>query len=160
MNLKLTGIYSACFIFLISIFGNRLPFITKSVNHYPEYEKEALISLMKESKVIAEINEKCSMHKDMHEESGVVMMLLEKARVEIIKEHSLSWYYVKDCRIGKTGWVRREFLDIPPDIPANLKHMNKAQLEGYANVMGFESDTNYFVLTDIDRQQTDRKSVV
>lgn len=140
----------------ISVFGGlkSLPFVTKNLEHYPEYEREALIGLIKESEVIAEANDGARLYRGMSADSGVVMLLAKGSQVEILHEQSLKWYFVKDVTTGKTGWTTRESLKIPDDAPADKTRMNKAQLEGYANVMGFHSKTRYFVLTDIGRQLT------
>ena len=56
---------------------------------------------------------------------------------------------------GKRGYVPYDALEIPEDPETNPNRLTKEQLEEYANEVGkFESETNYYIWTDIDRQLT------
>ena len=55
----------------------------------------------------------------------------------------------------KRGYVPYDALFIPEDPETNPNRLTKEQLEEYANEVGkFESETNYYIWTDIDRQLT------
>lgn len=56
---------------------------------------------------------------------------------------------------GKRGYVPYDALEIPEDPATNPHRLSKEDLEEYANLVGrFESDTDYYIWTDIDRQRT------
>lgn len=79
-----------------------------------------------------------------------VDMIVSGKRVEIVKEKSKQWYYVKYG--NHLGWVKSDTLKIPPNNPAETKQLSSEFIENYANE-NFKSNTPHFVWVDIDRQR-------
>jgi len=129
----------------------RLVFLLSLLLLFPSVAVSAPVLEIKETRVIAVISEASGYYRDrgFYIKAGDFPA---GERVEIIKDYSESRYFVRSMRTDKSGWVRRESLDIPPDTPANETRLTAEQLEEYVNNTGFFSDTNYFILTDIDRQ--------
>ncbi len=121
---------------------------------YSQDEREKIISLMRPSPVIAEIIKTTPTYNSNDETSGRIGMIYEGTLVEIIQDRSSEWYKVREMGKQESVWVKRDCLKIPPDETPCDTMMTKDQLEGYMNIMGFESKTKYFVLTDIYRQVT------
>lgn len=129
-------------------------FILPSYINYSEAEKEKIISLIVPCPVIAEVNQTTPIYNSYDETSGRIGVYEQGAKVEIIQDRSAKWYRVKVLGSESTAWVKREALDIPDDEQPNHNLMTKEELEAYMNIMGFESETNFFILTDIGRQLT------
>ena len=72
-------------------------------------------------------------------------------RLEILKDRSRQVYFVRHG--GRLGWVRGDILDIPDDPPTVTDALTTDEIEEYARLMRFKSDTGYFVWVDIARQQ-------
>ncbi|NLK22296.1 MAG: L,D-transpeptidase family protein [Epulopiscium sp.] len=75
-------------------------------------------------------------------------------KVEILYAQSGYWYECKSLTTEKKGRIPWGSVDIPRDPPTNKNQMTKEEVESYANLKGFTSNTNYFVWTDLDRQMT------
>ena len=105
-----------------------------------EYEKEVkrVESLVKPSIVYATLNSNVSVFK-----KG------EKAEIVRDQENGKRYQLKKD---GKTYWVSRDYVSIPPDPTTNTEQMTKDDIELYVNSKNFESETAYFIWIDIDRQ--------
>lgn len=77
-------------------------------------------------------------------------MLISGSRVEIIKDRSRQWYYVRYN--SKLGWVKREALNIPSDSSADKSQISVTEFLKYAD-KSLKSSTNHYVWTDIARQR-------
>jgi len=110
-----------------------------------------LVPQITETRVIAVVIEPCWLYRDrgLYVKAGELTV---GERVEILKDYSESRYFVRSMKTDKSGWVRRESIDIPSDTPADETRLTAVQLEEYANNTGFSSATEYFILTDIGRQ--------
>lgn len=81
----------------------------------------------------------------------VVDILEDNTKVEIIKDVSTQWYYI---RYGNSlGWVKSSGLDIPKDTKADKSRLKTSELEQYAN-SHFENTKGHCILVDIGRQLT------
>ena len=106
------------------------------------------------SPVISGINMDTKLYSAANMRSEVTDMVYTGDSVEILEDRSEEWYRVRNFETGKTGWLLRDYLVIPPDEPTNSNHADKTDLERYVNEGGYESSTDYFVVTDINRQLT------
>ena len=79
-----------------------------------------------------------------------VDMIASGKKVEIIKDRSKQWYYVKYG--SHLGWVKENSLKIPPDSGTEQKQLSADFIESYAD-KNFSSKTPHFVWVDIDRQR-------
>lgn len=79
-----------------------------------------------------------------------VDMIASGKKVEIIKDRSKQWYYVKYG--NHLGWVKENSLRIPPDSGTEQKQLSVDFIENYAD-KNFSSKTPHFVWVDIDRQR-------
>lgn len=79
-----------------------------------------------------------------------VDMIASGKKVEIIKDRSKQWYYVKYG--SHLGWVKENSLRIPPDSGTEQKQLSADFIESYAD-KNFKSKTPHFVWVDIDRQR-------
>lgn len=79
-----------------------------------------------------------------------VDMIASGKKVEIIKDRSKQWYYVKYG--NHLGWVKENSLRIPPDSGTEQKQLSADFIESYAD-KNFKSKTPHFVWVDIDRQR-------
>ncbi len=79
-----------------------------------------------------------------------VDMLVSGSKVEIIKDRSRKWYYIR-CK-NKLGWVKREALKIPTDTRADKSLISENEFIEYAN-KNLKSITPHYVWVDISRQK-------
>ncbi len=79
-----------------------------------------------------------------------VDILLSGSKVEIIKDRSSEWYYVRFN--NKLGWVKREALNIPQDERTDNSDFDTNILTDYAN-KSLKSKTDNIVWVDIARQK-------
>ncbi len=77
-------------------------------------------------------------------------MIISGSKVEIIKDRSKQWYYIKYN--NKLGWVKKEALKIPSDKPTDNSSINVDEFVDYAN-KSLSSGTNHYVWVDIARQK-------
>ncbi len=77
-------------------------------------------------------------------------LIVSGSRVEIIKDKSSKWYYIKFK--NKTGWVKREALNIPADTITDTSSINEDSLTEYVQ-KNLSSKTNHIVWVDIARQR-------
>lgn len=105
------------------------------------------------SPVIATINEDCSVYED-EELKGVLTTIQKGTNVEILKDRSKKVYYVKSDLLNIKGWVTRKDLYIPETPKANKEYLKDIEIEAYVNSLDIDSETEYFIFTDIYRQLT------
>ena len=74
-------------------------------------------------------------------------------RAEILQDYSAESYFVR-LNCGLEGWVNGKNLNIPPDLPTDTSNVCDGELEKFVNSKGYDSKTDFFVLVDINRQQT------
>lgn len=74
-------------------------------------------------------------------------------KVEIIRDSSQTWYYVRNTKTNAKGWIRKTYLSIPKDTAPSKSYMTKEQIERYVNQKNFSSKTSYFIWVDLYRQQ-------
>lgn len=79
-----------------------------------------------------------------------VDLLLSGSKVEIIKDRSRQWYYVRFK--NKLGWVKKDALNIPNDTLADKSIVPESIITNYAN-NNLKSKTAHFVWVDIARQK-------
>lgn len=79
-------------------------------------------------------------------------ILYNNTVVEILQDKSYKYYLVRENENAEPKWILAENINIPPDPETNPERLSKEDLEGYVNLMNFESKTNYFIWVDIDRQ--------
>jgi hypothetical protein len=143
---------------MITIFGAEMPLIARKRENYAAPGSD-VIRMIRESKVLASVTVPCTLRKEitteMSKDAGfnVAAKLIPGQTVEIIRDYQAEWYFVREIMTGDGGWLRRDELLIPPDTPARQDSMNPAELEAYANAMGYASKTQYLTVVDIDRQQ-------
>jgi len=146
--------FSAASLTLVFLLSSRLPLITKNSETDRKYSAGELISLIEDTRVEGQILETSVLRAGMSDSSAVVVLVPAGSRVEILRDHSGMWYLVRDIGTDKQGWVKRGVLDIPQDDPTDTSDVNRAQLEGFVNAMGYDSATKFLVIVDINRQQT------
>jgi len=73
--------------------------------------------------------------------------------VEILQDFSSQVYKIKDTTTSLTGWIAAEYLNIPPETPTDKTSISPKQLEFFVNSQNYTSDTNFLLLTDINRQK-------
>lgn len=83
-------------------------------------------------------------------DGNAVNLIYSGQRVEILKDRSGEWYFVKYK--NKKGWVKRAALEIPKEAPVNTSVLADKVITDYAN-SNLLSDTEHFVWVDIDRQR-------
>ena len=133
-------------------FSLALVFAT-SFKAYSTKEKDFYKLLIKPYFVIAEMTGDAKVHREMSEVSD--FETFERGElVEIIQDRSAKWYNVRNVKTMHEGWTLRENLSIPEDEGANKLKLAVDEIEGYVNSGGYESESNFFVLTDVDRQIT------
>jgi len=120
---------------------------------YTDAERAEILRVMENSDVTARVIKDVALYAD---KSGNVRAgeIKEGSYVRIIKDFSARWHYIVETQGDKAGWIRREYLDIPPDPPADVSDAGKYALEGYVNILKTESETPYLILVDIKRQKT------
>jgi lipoprotein-anchoring transpeptidase ErfK/SrfK len=128
--------------------------ILPSYKYYNDFEKAEILSLIVPCPVIAVVKEPTAKYNTYDETSGRIGVIEQGTKVEIMQDRSAKWYRVKVLGEEETSWVKREALYIPADELPNRELLTKEQLEAYMNLSGFESKTDYFILTDIYRQLT------
>lgn len=79
--------------------------------------------------------------------------LIPGERLEILKDRSEEWYYVKRDN-GDSVWVAAETIIIPENEETKNEQLSQEFLDAYVNQNGFESKTNMLVFTEIYRQTT------
>lgn len=79
-----------------------------------------------------------------------VDLLLSGSKVEIIKDRSAKWYYIRFN--NKMGWVKREALSIPEDKRTDKSQIGAEVLTDYAD-KNLASKTDHIVWVDIGRQR-------
>ncbi|MBZ9686215.1 L,D-transpeptidase family protein [Clostridium estertheticum] len=107
--------------------------------------------LVKPSIVVAELTWDSYFYNDMSLYSQRLGIAKKGSKVEIIVDKSFEWYYIR-TKEGKYGWLKRNTLIIPKDPETNTKKLTKMELEGYVNLMKFNSSTVYFIWVDISHQ--------
>lgn len=120
---------------------------------YTSKEAEAIKKEVKSSEVFARTNKKCTVYENADDKTPVDT-LDKNAEVEILMDKSEKWYCINMPVTSKQVWIKSEDINIPENPPTNDKKMKKKQMELFVNVMNFESNTDYFVWVDIDRQVT------
>jgi len=73
--------------------------------------------------------------------------------VEILQDFSSQVYKIKDISTGLTGWIAAENLSIPPETPTDKTTISPKHLETFVNSQNYISNTNFLLLTDINRQK-------
>lgn len=120
-------------------------------NFYTNKEINYIKSMVKSSKVIAILKNDCYLYKE-NNENNKIQELYKDMQAEIIQDISCEWYKVRINKTGSIGWVKRENIIIPDTPKTNNNKMKKRYIEDYVNIMGFESNTDFLVWSDIDRQ--------
>lgn len=120
------------------------------------YGKENLevyyASLVKPHIVMAEVQSDTKLYSQPSSGAEKLADVSVGEKVEILQDKTAKWYLVKFKDME--GWLPYSVLNIPPDSPVNTKLLNREDLEGFANYNEFESETEYFIWVDIDRQHT------
>ncbi|MCD8159128.1 MAG: L,D-transpeptidase [Clostridiales bacterium] len=75
----------------------------------------------------------------------------ERERVLILRDFSLSWYYIE--RESGRAWVKPESITIPSDPLTAEDSLTAEEIECCINTRGFKSKTDKFVWADIYRQR-------
>ncbi|MDR2903687.1 MAG: L,D-transpeptidase family protein [Clostridiales bacterium] len=117
-------------------------------------EQEEILSLIVPCPVIAVVRQTAAKYQTYDETAGRIGVFEPGTKVEILQDRSAQWYRVRKLGEEDTAWVMRASLYIPADDPPSRDLLTKTQLEQYMNLKGFESETAYFILTDIYRQLT------
>ncbi|MBM7855588.1 lipoprotein-anchoring transpeptidase ErfK/SrfK [Desulfohalotomaculum tongense] len=112
---------------------------------------ERILAMVKPSIVVATITKSTKVYSN-YTTGQVSGQLAEGDKVEVFRDRGYQWYYVKNLTNNLTGWIPAEPISIPADPATNQNKMNQKELETFVNLKGFQSDTNYLVWVDIDRQ--------
>lgn len=118
------------------------------------HSNEELFSYVKPSAVIAAVNEDCCVYAELSSSSKPFAAVKKDTEVEIIQDRTALWYRIVLPITKEVWWVEGKYLNIPEDPPTNTSEMTIDLIEAFVNAMDFESETSYFVWTDIDRQKT------
>jgi len=117
---------------------------------YDFNEKQLIEELIKDSIVFADVNKDCYLTENINGKK--IKKVKENSKVEILQDRGTQYYKVKCTDDNTEGWIDGNYLNIPQDPETNNDKMSNRQIEDYINIMNFESDTDYFVWVDIDRQ--------
>lgn len=105
-------------------------------------------SKIKGSPVFGKIEENCLIYDSIN---GKAINVIEKGNVvEIIKDRSESWYYVRFK--NSMGWIKGKYLLIDEEAEVNEQMLTNTEIQDFAKEY-FKSDTDFFVWVDIDRQR-------
>lgn len=107
--------------------------------------------LIKPSIVMAELNWDSYFYNDMSLKSKRLGMLKKGSKVEVIRDKSYQWYYIRS-KEGTCGWISATALIISKDPVTNTSKLTKQEAEGYINLKKFSSASKYFLWVDISRQ--------
>ncbi len=127
------------FIFMVLYFKDRFIFANENE--------------IKPSPVFAQTNEECNVYYDENMNS-IIKPIKKGTIVQILKDKTEEKYLIKTNEYMLKGWVFGKYLNIPKTPISNKIKLQKEQIEQYVNENGFSSQTEYFVFTDIERQQT------
>lgn len=105
-------------------------------------------SVIKSSEVIADVPKGAVLYDNI--DGKAVNLILSGQKVEILKDRSEEWYYVKYK--DKEGWVKGVTLNIPKDRSTNTSVLSDNVILDYANGE-LKSKTGHFIWVDIDRQR-------
>ncbi|MBN2259550.1 MAG: L,D-transpeptidase family protein [Clostridiales bacterium] len=121
----------------------------------PELDNlQELEKMVKSSEVIAVMIKDSALYSDYSDSKEIVGEISIEEKVEILRDRGCQWYYVKNLDTLEEGWIPVDTLSIPEDPQTNNELMTKEQLEAYVNFKAFESNSEYFIWVDIDRQVT------
>ena len=119
------------------------------------FTKEEVIEVLNKANPVVEyariIND-CTLFEDANETSKTVCEIYKDSEVEILEDKTTIWYRVRSVLTDEIGWLKREHLEIPDTTKALKTQMTKEDLEKYAKIINFESDTKFFVWVDLKRQ--------
>lgn len=155
MNKKFLYKLGIIFILLKTTFVITYFLLTRhmSVETYSAQEIEELISKIKSSEVIATINKDTKIYSD-NELKNLIGTIPINEEVEILQDRSKNVYLVKSNNLKLKGWVAGENLDIPENEATNEEKLTNKEIEIFINTIGLQSETNFLVWVDIDRQLT------
>lgn len=128
-----------------------LPNEQKTQNTGAASYSAALEQGLRPSPVYAAVTGDCTLYGDK-ELKRAVGTLKTGDIAEILADRTRLVYLVKSN--DKSGWIRSEYLSIPPDPPTVREQLGKKQLENLVNTVGCKSKSGYFVWVDIARQYT------
>lgn len=138
-------------LYVIVIIYNQVP-NKVDAQKFSSKRTEQIKNLVKSSIVYGTINKDC--HIMDNYENGINKNKIYKGdKVEILKDRGCQWYYIINSNTNDEGWINSQYIDIPADSPTNKNQMSKEEIQDYVNIMNFESDTDYFIWVDIDRQK-------
>ena len=140
-------LFSVFFLVLIRIDVNA------SEKVYSDFERVQILGAVKSNDISAVTIKETEMFADRNIESKILYVLPKSCFVQIQGDHSAEWYFISEVLTGLKGWVKRECLEMPPEAEVITNDISRAVIEGYVNIMGIESITNYLVFTDISRQK-------
>lgn len=112
-------------------------------------EKARILSQVISSAVHADVTDITS----MTDAGGKTLCSLRKGdKVEVLRDRD-GIYLVREIVSNREGWIPAEYLDIETDETISEEAMTSNDKEGYAKIMRFKSDTDYFVWVDLSRQE-------
>lgn len=120
---------------------------------YSKEKVRSVMSMVKPSPVFAEVVKDTVLYESADLTAEIIGNVSAGETGEILQDRTYLWYEVS-LSGGRKGWLECEFINIPDDPKTNKNRMSDEDVEIYADIMDFESDTDYFVWTDIDRQLT------
>ena len=111
------------------------------------------INLIEESPVIALVSADGFMYKD-REMKRPFVEVLSGDRVEILEDYSKKVYKVYHLEHNVAGWVLGDILAFPDNAETDTTTLTAEQLECFVNNKNYVSQTDYLILTEINRQKT------
>ena len=115
-------------------------------------EEKKILSLVKSSAVYGDLTEQTNLYEQADKNSKVLEELKKGAQVEILEDRSTKWYLVLDNITGTQGWIAGNTLEIPEDSPTENSEITEKQKETYIKILELNSETDYLVWVDINRQ--------
>lgn len=127
--------------------------IKTNADFYTPQEIAAIMNMVRASKVYGTILEDCDGFRN-YELNSKANVFSSGSRVEVLKDRNLSTYLVRENESSPARWIKAENIKIDSDPETNPNKISKEKLETYVNINKLESDTDYLIWTDIDRQLT------
>jgi len=108
---------------------------------------------IQETPIVAKITEDCKIYSDKSLNFPVGELLMGQF-VEVLEDFSTEMYKVFCDQQNISGWLKAEYLNIPPDTKTDTSILTRTDLEAFVNDNNYTSSTDFLIITDINRQKT------
>ena len=148
----MTIFYFVLFILIFMFIFNILFTLKIKAIEYNQEEEDRVLNLVKPYPVIGIVLDNDFLYENDNNNSLKIKDIEKASEIEILMDRSEKWYFVKEMESGKCGWIYFDKIFIPKDSESNKNLMSKYEKEVFANILNFNSSSNWFIWVDIDRQ--------